>query len=275
MWSLRHNNGETAMKRFFLAFAVSALAFSTAFADDEQVGNTVSNRVIMVDENGNINVPGVLATTAQLTTNETMLVLAQAAAEAAAQAANEGTNIVQGVVSEIMASQLIVYRRGFNDSFGTITVFSPNDDVVITGITLPDIISDGGLLAVDITYAATLDVQSVAPGFLYSSTLVQKSDMAEMSSSNIDPPEQIASEVITQNGKTYSYSYKVRIWVPQEDTGFFVLYMDADEPDGDGSAVNLVGGVKGGITGTRRWGTNSMTWEGGFLVGVEQVPPSE
>jgi len=45
------------MKRFFLAFAVSALAFSTAFADDEQVGNTVSNRVVMVDENGNINVP--------------------------------------------------------------------------------------------------------------------------------------------------------------------------------------------------------------------------
>lgn len=245
--------------------AVAALAATCSFADGS---NTVSNRVIMVDENGNINVPNVLATTAQLTTNETMLVLAQAAADAAERAAYEGTNIVQGVVSSIMASQLVIYRRGFNDSFGTITVFSPDDDVIITGISLPDIITDDGLLAVDIQYASTLDVASVAPGFLYSSTCVRKSDMEEMSSSNIDPPEPIQSEIITREGKTFSYSYKVRIWCPQEDAGFFCLYMDADEPDGDGSAVNLVGGVKGGFTGTFRYGDKNLEYEGGFLMTV-------
>lgn len=263
------------MKKVLLSFVIAALCASPMFAQEAESTVTVSNRVLMVDEEGNINVPGVLATTAQLTTNETMLVLAQASADAAEKAAYEGTNIVQGVVSSIMANQLVVYRKGFNDSFGTITVFSPNDSVIITGIEMPNVISDGGLLAVDITYAATLDVGSVAPGFLYSSTLVAKEDMAELASSNIDPPEQIVADIITSEGKTYSYSYKVRIWVPQEDSGFFVLYMDSDEPDGDGTAVSLVGGIKGGYSGTVRWGTNDLTFEGGFLMTVTEVTEEE
>lgn len=263
------------MKKMLVAIAM--VASLCAFCSDDTVGGssstvTVSNRVIMVDEDGNINVTNVLATTAMLTTNETMLVLAQAAAQAAARAVSDGTNIVQGVVSEIMANQLIVYRRGFTDSFGTVTVFSPNDDVVITGISLPNVISDDGLLAIDITYAATLDVGSASPGFLYSSTLTNKSDMAELSSSNIDHAEQIVSEVITKNGKTYSYSYKVRIWVPQEDIGFFVLYIDADEPYGDGYSVNIYGGMKDGFTGTTVWGKNQMTFVGGFLMSVTNAP---
>lgn len=258
------------MKKIIISAAMAAFASLCSFGDTTDTASTVtiSNRVLMVDELGNLNVTNVLATVAQMTTNETMLVLAQASADAAAKAANEGTNIVQGVVSEIMAQQLVIYRRGFNDSFGTITVFSPNDDVTVTDIEVPDVISDDGLKAVDITYAATLDVSAVAPGFLYSSTLTNKADMAELASSYIDPPEQVVAEAVTVNGKVYAYSYKVRLWVPHEDQGFFVIYMDADEPDGDGSAVNIYGGQKGGLTVTTVWGSNQMSFVGGFLVDV-------
>lgn len=258
------------MKKILITAAMAAFASLCSYGDtaDTVSSLTVSNRVLMVDEMGNLNVSNVLATVAQMTTNETRLVLAQASANAAAEAAWEGTNIVQGVVSEIMANQLIIYRRGFNDSFGTITVFSPSDDLVVTDIKVPDVVSESGLKAIDITYAATLDVSSVSPGFLYSSTLTNRADMAELASSNIDPPEQIVTESVTINGKVYSYSYKVRIWVPQEDSGFFVIYMDADEPDGDGSAVNIYGGQKGGFTGTTVWGANQMTFVGGFLMAV-------
>lgn len=261
---------EVDMKKIILSAAMAAFASLCSFGDTIDTASTVtiSNRVLMVDEDGNLNVSNVLATVAQMTTNETMLVLAQASAEAAEKAAYEGTNIVQGVVSEIMAQQLVIYRRGFNDSFGTITVFSPSDDVVVTDIEVPEVVSDEGLKAVDITYAATLDVGALAPGFLYSSTLTNKADMAELASSNIDPPEQVSAESITMNGNVYAYSYKVRIWVPQEDQGFFVIYMDADEPDGDGSAVNIYGGQKGGFTGSTVWGSNQMTFVGGFLMSV-------
>ena len=46
--------------------------------------------------------------------------------------------------------------------------------------------------------------------------------------------------------------------------------MDTDAPDGDGSAVNLIGGVKGGYTGTLRYGGKNLEYEGGFLMTVTE-----
>ena len=228
-------------------------------------------QVLMVDQHGEVNVPGVLATTAQMATNQASLAIAQATADAAKSAAQQGSNMVSEVVSRIMANELVVYRRGFVDSFEGAVLLTESDALVICRF-LPNLeIDSQGRVRHQIHYACTVDVGAVQPVVSQRYSLVE-GDFEALPASAVGTPQPLPGTYTDQAGNVFENVYSVDIWVPQAQRAFYVVYLDGGTPDGDGSVLDIVGGIQGGKSATVDWGGNRLTFRGGLLVGVEVLP---
>lgn len=228
-----------------------------------------TRKVLMVDEDGNVNAPETLATTAQLAANETAIMIADAKASGAAEAAKEGTNLVADVVSQIMANELVVYRKGFTDSFSSAILLSEDDRLVITKFE-PHKATNGELVAHDITYAITADVGSIKP-LIKTRLSLTDGDFTALPNSQVGDVEPVAGTYTDEDGTEYSNIYKVRFWCNDSERTFFTVYLNGGTPEGDGSVLNITGGIQGGKSAVVDWGGNRLTFKGGLLVGVEAI----
>ena len=70
-------------------------------------------------------------------------------------------------------------------------------------------------------------------------------------------------------GNVYNNLYSVDIAVPVEysASGFFGIWIPNDAASSDGSVMDMPG-IKDGYTGTQSWGGHTLTFKGGYLVGV-------
>ena len=136
----------------FLSFAVSCFAV---------FGEAVTNEVLFVDEKGEVNRPETLATTADMAANKTAILTAEQKAAAAAAAAREGTNLVQDIIRDITANELVVYRSGYTDAFGVLVIIDPDAKLIITDFEILDEMDADGRTAYRLTDALE-NSQSVA-----------------------------------------------------------------------------------------------------------------
>lgn len=250
------------MKLKILAFCVSVAA--VALADSV----TVSNRVVMVDQHGNINAPEVLATTAQLAGTEVKVIAAAESARVAELTANEATNAVQDVVTAIVNNEVVVYRSGFNDSFGSVVLISENAKVAIYRF-VPGA-PNGATRTHQIYYCVNEDIGAVKPQIRASSTLAdfQGDDFTPLADASVTDPVVQGGSWTDADGNEYSFLYRIDVTVPTSGQYFFKVYIDGDTPSGDGYTFDIKNGVTGGISETVTWGNKRLTFTGGLLTGV-------
>lgn len=233
-------------------------------------GEVTTNEVLFVNEKGEVNRPETLATTADMAANKTAILTAEQKAAAAEAAAKEGTNLVQDIIRDITANELVVYRFGYTDAFGALVVIDPDAQLVITEFKPLDEVDSDGRHAFRLTYALK-NSQSVAvkPEVKWSSSVSAGRDAFATL-----PPEQVGEPVAggsytDKDGIEYGYTYAIKFYAPTDKSGFFIVNLTADDAAGDGMAFDLPNGITGGYTGDVAFGSKILEFKGGVLMGVK------
>lgn len=251
------------MKRVLL-FAALFIGAASLYAADTDGKLCVSNKVVFVDQDKNINAPEVIATVAQQSANETKVLVAAGKAEAAEAAAKETQDVIKDVVANMVKNTVTIYRKGFLTSFAPFVIFEEGKDKVIICGYSPD--DRAGHATFE--YVATFDCGTLKPFVKFSdSVTVPVSDWEKMADADV-------SAVVVHNEQrkfgdtTYSKWYSFTIPYSNDHQHFYVVGMDPDTPDGDGVTLNVVNGFTGGYTGTFTDANLRKTYKGGILMEV-------
>lgn len=230
----------------------------------------VMNEALFVDQEGNVSRPEVLATEAQMAANAAAILTADQKAEAAAKAAREGTNLVQDIIRDITANELVVYRHGYTDAFGVLVVIDPDAKLVITDFEPLAEVDGEGRTAFRLTYALK-NSQSVAvkPTVKWRSSLDKGSaDFAALPADQVGEP--VSGGAYTDlEGIRFDFSYTIKFYAPTDKPGFFIVNLTADDAAGDGWTFDLPNGVTGGFTGEVDFGSKVLSFKGGLLLEVD------
>lgn len=246
------------MMKFCIFFSAVALALPV-------FSNAVTNRALMVDQDGNVNIPEVLATAAQVSSNMVAIVAAEAAATEAARVAREGTNLVNATVAAIMANEFVVYRYGYTDSLGVLVALPPDTVCRITEFNSTPLAVSGDKMQLSLKYATTADAGGIMPGVKYSGDIREDLKLIEANVSK----SKVAGSYTDIEGVVYPYVYEITFWVPVASAGFITVYLDGDAADGDGMTFDIVGGITGGETASITNGAQVLTFKGGILTEVK------
>lgn len=242
-------------------FVLLSFAAMTALAD------VTSNKVVMVSAEGNVNAPEVLATTAQLATNEVQVIAAAKAAQVAEQTAIDATNTVQDVVLAIIENNVVVYRSGITDSFGVVVSISDSCKCFISKVT-PGI-PDGDTTTHTLRYGLTEDIGALKPKIRAKDSLDAFSDVAPLDDASVSDPVMVQDSFVDADNNEYKYFYEVKVTVPTKGAYFFRVIVEADTPSGDGYTFDIKNGVSGGITANVVFGEHTLVYKGGLLVEVQ------
>ena len=252
------------MKRTALLFSIIAAAL--AFPADAA---NVTNTVLMVNQDGGLNVEGV-ASVADVATNSVKAQIAEAKADAAQATARGVTNALQAVVENIMSNNVVVYRSGFSDSFAALVVFTDADVLAIVEARWLE--RSAAQIRVGIDYVSTVNLGTTKPIVMHRNTL-DGGDFAELAEANVTTPVYHADER-EYAGQTFSGYYSVTATIPNpaSTSSYFVwIKAEADAPSGDGVTLDLPNGVTGGISGDFTWGDKVLTFGGGVLRAVREA----
>lgn len=241
-------------------FAVLSLVVVSVFA------TTTSNEVLFIDHEGRVNRPETLATTAQMAANEAAILTAEQKAEAAEAAAREGTNLIQDVIRDITANELVIYRQGYTDAFGVAVVLDPDAELVISKFTCLDIKDDKGRSGYTLEYRLhNSQSVTVKPSVKWNTTIDGGTKLF-----GTLPQDQVGEPVsqgtfVDENGKSW-YMYSLTFYAEQDKSGFFLINLTADDAAGDGWTFDLPNGVKGGRTVTFQFGSQVLEFVGGLCL---------
>lgn len=259
------------MRRFLatIVFAVPFLAWSETVIDFGTPSTDTTNTVLMVDQNGALNVDGV-ASVENVASNSAKVAIAEQKAQIARDTAAAVSNSIDAVVQNLMANNEVIYRSGFSDSFAPLIVFTENDKLVVAEVRWIE--RTAAQLVADIDYACTVDLGTTKPTVMHRKTISgARSNFYELSDANVTAPVYHA-ESRTVGGNTFSGYYTVRATIPNpvSYTSYFLwIRCEADAPSGDGATLDLPNGVTGGVTETVTWGNRTLSFVGGVLMGVE------
>lgn len=269
------------MKKLLAILAISGLAFA-AWSDGEgeeegsgefnyqTLGKT--NEVLMVDQDGNYTGSG-LATMTDVATNAANVAIALAKAEIAAQTAIDVTNAVQAVVDNIMSNRVIVYRRGYADSFSTLTVITESDTCTIINADWKE--QSANRIVVDIQYVTTAQVDGLKPNVYVHDTLAGgKPDFELISESCVSDPYFTTQEMVF-GGQTYSGFFTCTVTIPTSQVYaqyFLFIKLEGNTPGGTGATLILKNGIAGGLNGTFQFGDKYITFTNGMGKVVTNAP---
>lgn len=266
------NDKKTSIWQVLTPWIATALviAFSVAMAkaDVPPLGTNEFKKVAWVNERGEVNVPEVIATVAQQTTNETKVLVAAQAAESAASAARTATNAVKNVVAQMVANDVHIYRLGNLVSFEALIAWDPERDILaVCEFSSTDTFKTHQHFG----YIASQDIGTTKPRIKFSDTLTSPiSDWEALPDAKVSSVT-VHNEEKDYHGVTYSKWYSVEAEDDSDDEHFYVLDMDVDNPEGDGMTLNISGGFTDGVTKTFVDGSLRKTYKGGILVGCEYV----
>ena len=229
----------------------------------------LTNRVLMVDQDGRFNLPEVLATQAQLATNTAAIAIAEAKAQAAAEAAAEGTNMISAVVDQIASSQLVIYRQGYIDSLTSDIALPPDTRATILGLQ-PNTGTTAGKVRHTVKYAVSRSADGIEPDVLYSDTIAGGRDaMQPLPAEQIGAPRKLGETYTSPDGTVFPYVYEVDLQVDPSVSGFFVIYLSGDA-SADGAVFEVTGGISGGASTEVPFGSKTLIFKGGLLVEVKE-----
>lgn len=232
----------------------------------------VSNKVLMVDEHGEINEPAALATTADMAAIKAATITAEEKAHAASTAAAHGTNLISDIVADIGRNELVVYRHGYTDGISGAQVLDPDAKLATTEFKPLAEQNAAGLKAFSISYALKNSTEFIGqPLIRWRGALDDGTDFEPIEAANIEPVTRLDGSWTDANGIIYQYQYQTKFFDEAGDKGFYLVTLIPDDAAGDGSAMELTGGVKGGFTGSFNWGGHELEIVGGVVVGVRDA----
>lgn len=230
------------MKKFLIPLFAFAFALHL-FAD------TQKPEILTVRPDGSFSNTNVVGNLAGFAAAKAQSELAQAVADAAHTSATNTERIVRDGIAEIQAGAKIEYSDLFVWSAGAFSL-STNASCNIYSIVLNSSVTTniGGVahFAVDIKYWFSEDIGSYQPGVKYSTNL-QGTNSWEMCVQ--DPPVGPFRDT-TPQGLVTDNAYSTRSWLPESlAASFFKAFCNSQAP-GTGVTLDIVGGIKGGFTGS-------------------------
>ena len=237
-------------------------------------GEVSSNRwqYVMIDQRGNINPSNAVATVAEATATATRLAAAEVAAVAYTNAEAQTEAAVDDLAAAIIGQSLVVYEDDFMYSLGDAIAISTNCHcriydfkAKVSQVTVDGVLCDRSW----VYFGFTENIGSLTPVAQFKDSLSRDIDWGEITCGT--PEVQDHSFVV--NGESYDYCYKMSVDIPHTYSAAFLrVYTEITAQVGDGSVLNIVGGISGGYTGTVAFGTNSVEFVGGLAVEPEVAP---
>lgn len=251
------------MKRLIASLALAALP---AFAG-------VTNRVLYVDQDGNVSSTNALATQADMAAVAATNALIQAKMDAVADGYSTATQLLTMAAQSVVMSPVVYASLEFV-GFEAAVTFDPNSKVYVTGLTpTAESVTVNGTSCrkVVLDFGFQESLQTVKPWIEYSLQL----DGTPTAEWDFLADDYVAAPVpktgtFEVGGDLYSHLYSVDLAVPADAaSGFFAITIPNDAASSDGSVMDMPG-MKDGYTGTQTWGGHTLTFKGGYLVGVSE-----
>ena len=251
------------MKRLI---ALLVLAAMPAFAG-------VTNRVLYVDQDGNVSSTNALATQADMAAVSATNALIQAKMEAVADGYSTATQLLTMAAQSVVMNPVVYASLEFV-GFEAAVTFDPNSKVYVTGLTPTGeslTVNGTSCRKVVLDFGFQESLQTVKPWIEYSLQI----DGAPRAEWDFLADDYVATPVskagtFEVGGDLYSHLYSVDLAVPADAaSGFFAVTIPNDAASSDGSVMDMPG-MKDGYTGTQTWGGHTLTFKGGYLVGVSE-----
>lgn len=259
------------MKKHLIALLAAAAAF-VSFAD----GVVVTNELLLIDQNGNPSVPGVLGTASEMARLQAEMRIAAAEAANAEAVYAQTTNLLEDVAKQLVNRNAVVYRKYFMDAFTAALIIGDDDKCVITGWEkLPDAQQDDpARVKYYCHYACTADILALKGIFKTNSDLtVDRKEWEYLDESYVtdlitDPAR---SSYTDKDGNLYEHCYRATVSIPAEAAHFLVINIKNQSADTDGATVLIYGGAAGGINAVIPSGSLGYTITGGYVTGVTEA----
>ena len=263
------------MKR--IAFLLVAFLSLCTFAEDDHIivtptGEVTSNKLqyVMIDQRGNITPSNAVATIAQAAATETRIAAAEVAAVAYTNSAAQTAEAVDDLAAAIIGQNLVVYEDDFMYSLGDAIAITTNCqcriyqfDPRVSQVTVDGVLCDRSW----VYFGFTENIGSLNPVAQFKDSLTSEIDWGEITCGT--PEIQDHSFVIGPD--SYDYCYKMSVDIPHTYSAAFLrVYTEITAQVGDGSVLNITGGIAGGRTETVHWGESTIEFVGGLAVEPEE-----
>ena len=234
--------------------------------------SAVTNDVLTVNHKGETSHPTALANTADMAALKAATITAEEKAQAASAAARHGTNMMWNIAADIGRNELVIYSYGYTDGFSAAFSFDPDAKIITHEFRPLDEVNDAGLAAFELGYALKNSTEYQGqPIIRWRSALDDGKDFEPIEEKNIEPVERVPGEYTDGDGIVYQHQYRTKFYDERADKGFYKVNLLADDAAGDGMALELPNGVKGGIDCSFVWGGRELEVLGGVVVGVKDA----
>lgn len=231
-------------------------------------GEKVAERrqYLMIDEKGKITPENAVATIAQATIIETRIAAAEVAAVAYTNAAAQTESAVDDLANAIIGNNVVVYEDDFMYSLVDAIAISTNCQCRIY-----DFKAKTEVVTVDgvkhdrswVYFGFTENIGSLNPVAQFKDSLTSEIDWGEVTCGT---PE-MQNHSFVHKGESFDYCYRMYVDIPQEYTQAFIrVFTEITAMVGDGSVLNILGGIAGGLTQDVQWGANTIHFRGGLAV---------
>lgn len=251
------------MKRLIALIALAALP---VFAG-------VTNRVLYVDQDGNVSSTNALATQADMAAVSATNALIQAKMDAVADGYSTATQLLTMAAQSVVMNPVVYASLEFV-GFEAAVTFDPNSKVYVTGLTPTGeslTVNGTSCRKVVLDFGFQESLQTVKPWIEYSLQIdgAPRAEWDFLADDYVAIPVSKAG-TFEVGGDLYSHLYSVDLAVPADAaSGFFAVTIPNDAASSDGSVMDMPG-MKDGYTGTQTWGGHTLTFKGGYLVGVSE-----
>lgn len=225
---------------------------------------------VMVDQRGDIWPSNAVATVAQTAATATRLAAAEVMAVAYTNAEAQTQAAVDDLASAIIGQNLVVYEDDFMYSFGDAIAISTNCscrvyrfDAKTSQVTVGGVLYDRSW----VYFGFTENIGSLTPVAQFKDSLSSEIDWSGITCGT---PE-VQDHSFVAGGDSYDYCYKMSVDIPHTYSAAFIrVYTEITSQVGDGSVLNIVGGIAGGRTETVQWGESTIEFVGGLAVEPEE-----
>lgn len=234
-----------------------------------------TNRVLTVDQDGNVSSTKGLATQADLAAIAMSNELARAEQAAAKDGYETATNLLSAAAQSVLTTP-VIYMGVEMTGFEAAVAFDENSKVLITGIRpkVREVAVDGtACWETEIDFAFQEALQDVQPLVEWTQALAKghpRSGWDILQGAYVTAPVLQEGSYTDRVGTVYANVYTMSARIPKEYSGeqsFLAISVPNDAALADGTAYDMPG-VKGGYSGTVEWGENVLVFRGGYLVEV-------
>lgn len=253
------------MHKFIVSLLIVALAlFPVAiFASSK-------NRILTVDQDGNVSSTSALATQAELAAIAQSNNLIRAEQEAVADGYNTAMQLLTFAAQSITTIPTIFMDLEYVGFEAAVTI-SPDAKCYITGIKrTKELVKVNGLDCdkVTLTFGLTESLQTIQPNIEYSPQLdgTPRAEWDFLSDGFVSSPRPVSGTFTDTNGVNYANLYEIDAFVPIEySRGFFGVYIPENAAISDGTVMDMPG-IRNGLNGDIKWDNITVTCKGGYVV---------